>query len=79
MVKSKTTRRVVGIATLFALFTTLAVTGCKRDKAISVTTEKVARRDLIELIPANGRIQPVVQVVISPEVAGEIVALPARI
>lgn len=78
MVKSKTTRRVVGIATLFALFTTLAVTGCKRDKAISVTTEKVARRDLIELIPANGRIQPVVQVVISPEVAGEIVALPVR-
>lgn len=78
MVKSKIARRVVGIATLFALFATLAFTGCKRDKAISVNTEKVARRDLIELIPANGRIQPVVQVVISPEVAGEIVALPVR-
>jgi HlyD family secretion protein len=43
-----------------------------------VSTEKVARRDLIELIPANGKIQPVVQVVISPEVAGEITALPVR-
>jgi HlyD family secretion protein len=31
-----------------------------------------------ELVVANGRIQPVVQVVISPEVAGEITALPVK-
>ena len=77
MANSKSTRLVVGTATIIALFT-LPLMGCKRDKAISVTTENVTKRDLIELIPANGKIQPVVQVVISPEVAGEIVALPVR-
>ena len=78
MAKSKTTRRVVIIVTVIALAVVLPLFCRKRDKAIAVTTEKVMRRDLIELIPANGKIQPVVQVVISPEVAGEIVALPVR-
>ncbi len=78
MAKSKTTRRVVIIVTVIVLAVVLPLFCRKRDKAIAVTTEKVIRRDLIELIPANGKIQPVVQVVISPEVAGEIVALPVR-
>ena len=78
MAKSKTTRRVVIVVIIIALVVVLPMFCRKQDKAIAVTTEKVARRDLIELIPANGRIQPVVQVVISPEVAGEIVALPVR-
>ncbi len=78
MANLKTIRPVVGITTILALVLALPLMGCKRDKAIAVTTEKVTRRDLIELIPANGKIQPVVQVVISPEVAGEIVALPVR-
>jgi len=43
-----------------------------------VQTEKVARRSLTELVVANGRIQPVVQVKISPEVSGEIIALPVK-
>lgn len=43
---------------------------------IQVQVAKVARRDIIETVMANGRIQPVSQVVISPEVAGEIVELP---
>lgn len=50
----------------------------KREPAILVQTEKVTRRNLTEIVSANGRIQPVVQVVISPEVAGEIVALPVK-
>jgi len=50
----------------------------KRDVVITVQTEKVARRNLTELVVANGKIQPVVQVVISPEVAGEIIALPVK-
>ena len=50
----------------------------KRDAVITVQAEKVARRNLTELVVANGRIQPVTQVVISPEVAGEIVALPVK-
>ena len=45
---------------------------------ISIQTEKVARRNITEIVVANGKIQPVTQVVISPEVAGEIIALPVK-
>ena len=48
----------------------------KKEEVILVQTEKVARRTLTELVVANGRIQPVVQVVIQPEVSGEITELP---
>jgi len=48
----------------------------KSDEVITVQVAKVARRDLTETVVANGRIQPVTQVVISPEVAGEIIELP---
>jgi HlyD family secretion protein len=50
----------------------------KTDESITVQVEKVTRRDLTELVVANGRIQPVTQVMISPEVAGEITALPVK-
>lgn len=78
MAKSKTTRRIVIAVVLLLLVALLPLVCRKRDQAVAVTTEKVTRRDLTELIVANGKIQPVVQVVISPEVAGEIVALPVR-
>ena len=78
MAKSKKTRRYIVIATVIVLGLVMPQFCRKGEKAIAVTTEKVTRRDLTELIVANGRIQPVVQVVISPEVAGEIVALPVR-
>jgi HlyD family secretion protein len=48
----------------------------KPDDVIAVTIDKVARRDLTEIVIANGRLQPATQVIISPEVAGEIVELP---
>jgi HlyD family secretion protein len=47
-----------------------------KDDTIVVQTQKAANRDLIETVTATGRIQPVTQVVISPEVAGEIIELP---
>jgi len=50
----------------------------KKEPAITVQTEKIARRNLTELVPANGRIQPVLQVKISPEVSGEIIELPVK-
>jgi len=78
MAKSKKTRRIIIAVTLLLLLCLLPLFCRQREKAIAVTTDKVARRDLTELIVANGKIQPVVQVVISPEVAGEITALPVR-
>ncbi|MGN6555828.1 MAG: efflux RND transporter periplasmic adaptor subunit [Verrucomicrobiota bacterium] len=50
----------------------------KREPAIVVQTEKATRRNITEIVVANGKIQPVKQVVISPEVAGEIVTLPVK-
>src|SRR5262245_32947013 len=47
-----------------------------KDETIVVQTQKATNRDLIETVTASGRIQPVTQVVISPEVAGEIIELP---
>lgn len=62
---------VLVVLTLVALLT-------KKDPIITVQTEKVTRRDITERVMANGKIQPVTQVVISPEVAGEITALPFK-
>lgn len=47
-----------------------------KDEVVAVQVDKVARRDLTEIVVASGRIQPVTQVIISPEVAGEIIDLP---
>jgi HlyD family secretion protein len=45
---------------------------------ITVQVEKAALRDITETVVANGKIYPVSQVLISPEVAGEIVKLPVK-
>lgn len=50
----------------------------KHDPPVIVQTEKVARRNLTEIVVANGKIQPVVEVTISPEVSGEIIDLPVK-
>ena len=50
----------------------------KKEGPVEVQTEKVVRRDITELVVANGRVQPVVQVVIQPEVSGEIIDLPVK-
>src|SRR5688572_18618531 len=50
----------------------------KREVVLTVQTEKAERRNITELVVANGKIQPVVQVVINPEVSGEITELPVK-
>lgn len=50
----------------------------KPDAAVVVQTRKVERRDLTEVVVANGRIQPVQEVKISAEVSGEIIELPVK-
>jgi len=80
MAKSSKRRKFIifGIIGLVLLVLGGAAVFRKRDVAITVQTEKVARRNMTEIVVANGKIQPVVQVVISPEVAGEIIALPVK-
>ncbi|MDD5139056.1 MAG: efflux RND transporter periplasmic adaptor subunit [Verrucomicrobiales bacterium] len=56
----------------------LVVVFKKRTPPVTVQTEKVARRNLTEVVVANGKIQPVIQVPISAEVSGEITELPVK-
>jgi HlyD family secretion protein len=80
MANSKKRRKVIIFVVLGLVIValTLAAVFRKRDASISIQTDKVKRRDLTEIVVANGRIQPIIQVVISPEVAGEIIQLPVK-
>ena len=49
-----------------------------KNPAITVQTEKIARHSITETVIANGKIYPVLQVHISPEVSGEITNLPVK-
>ena len=80
MAKSKKRRKVLifsAIAVVLVGLTAVAIFK-KREIVITVQTEKVVRRNLTELVLANGRIQPVLQVKISAEVSGEIIDLPVK-
>jgi HlyD family secretion protein len=82
MANSKTKKRKKRIILFVILLAVaaLAVTAVfkKKEAAITIQTEKVTRRNLTELVVANGKIQPVLQVKISPEVSGEILELPFK-
>jgi HlyD family secretion protein len=80
MAKSKKRRKVLvfSIIVVVLLGLTALVFLKKRDIVLTVQTEKVTRRSLTELVLANGRIQPVLQVKISAEVSGEIIDLPVK-
>jgi HlyD family secretion protein len=73
-------RRVVVFSLIGVVVIALATVAAvrKREVVIDIQTEKVGRRDITETVVANGRIQPVVQVVINPEVSGEIIELPVK-
>src|SRR5215467_5349789 len=66
---------IIGLA-LIAL--TVGAIVKKREVVVTIQTEKVARRSITEIVVANGKIQPVLQVKISPEVSGEIIDLPVK-
>ncbi len=63
----------VAVALLLVLFL-----GSKKEPILPVQVEKVSRHTITQVVTATGKIQPEVQVKISPEVSGEIVALPVK-
>jgi HlyD family secretion protein len=52
--------------------------GSKKEPIVSVQVEKVKRHTITQVVTATGKIQPEIQVKISPEVSGEIVELPVK-
>jgi len=50
----------------------------KKDKLVTVQTEKVMKRDIVQVVSGTGVIEPETKVDISAEISGEIVQLPFR-
>ena len=65
---------IVGVLVLLWIVISLILG--KREKPIPVTTEKAVRKTILQTVSATGKVQPEVEVKISPEVAGEIIELP---
>jgi HlyD family secretion protein len=80
MAKPKNRRKLIIFSVIGLVLVTLILLAIfkKREPVITVQTEKVARHSLTNLVIANGKIQPVIQVTISPEVSGEIIELPVK-
>src|SRR5438045_8622955 len=67
----------IGIGALILLSIIGAIIASKREKPIPVTTEKATKRTIGQLVSATGKVQPETEVKNSPEVAAEIIELPA--
>src|SRR6266571_2515321 len=68
----------IGVGALLLLLIIAGIINAKREKPILVTTEKASRRNILQTVSATGKVQPEVEVKISPEVAGEIIELPVQ-
>ena len=80
MKKKNLLKYLLGIVVLLIVF---VVIGKKagwfgKPETIEVSVEKPLKRTITESITANGKIQPEVEVKISPEVSGEIIELPYK-
>ncbi len=80
MAKPKKRRKIIifSVIGLALIALTLVAVFKKHEPAVTVQTEKVSLHSLTNIVVANGKIQPVVQVAISPEVSGEIIELPVK-
>src|ERR1041385_2459177 len=81
-VKQRRVRRrkqiIYGLIALVVLWIVVSIIWNKREKPIPVTTESAIRKTIVQTVSATGKIQPEVEVKISPEVAGEIIELPVE-
>ena len=72
--RKKTLWYIIG-AVVLVVIVVLAVKKGKSTEAQKVAVEKVTRRNIIETVSANGKIQPAKDVKISPYISGEVVQL----
>ena len=67
---------IVAVLIVLAVLKNKGAIGAK--EGVKVTTEKVARRTIVETVSANGKIQPEKEVKITPYISGEVVELKVR-
>lgn len=78
---AKKKKRIIILSILGAVVVALlliVLLGSGKEPILSVQVEKVQRHTITQIVTATGKIQPEVLVKISPEVSGEIVALPIK-
>lgn len=77
--KKSTKAWIIGISVFVILIIVALVVAKKRNQQeISVSAEKATFRSIIETVAANGKIQPALEVKISPYISGEVVNLYVR-
>src|SRR5260370_19378300 len=80
VVKKRRVRRkryiIFGSIGLILLVIIASVIATKREKPTPVTTEKAVRKTILQTVSATGKVQPEIEVKISPEVAGQIIDFP---
>ena len=67
-----------GIGVALVALILFALLGGSKEEIIQVQTEKAEKRDITQKVSTTGKIEPEFKVVITPEVTGEIVALPVK-
>lgn len=66
----------IGLGVLVVVLVVLSKVGVfGKDEGIKVTTEKVQKRTIIEVVNASGKIYPEIEVKVSPDISGEITEL----
>jgi HlyD family secretion protein len=73
----------IGLSIVAVILIIAAIVGKKQGwvgkaPATNVTTEKAGKQNITETVSASGKIQSEVAVNISPDVPGEIIALPVK-
>ncbi|MCX6149766.1 MAG: efflux RND transporter periplasmic adaptor subunit [Ignavibacteriales bacterium] len=67
-----------GIGALVLILVLLVIFSGNKEQIITVQTDEVKKRDITQVVTATGKINPEYQVIITPEVTGEIVDLPVK-
>ncbi len=79
--RKKSKKKIIIFSILGALVVALvlmALLGGSKEDIIQVQTEKVVKRNITQKVSATGTIDPEFKVAITPEVTGEIIALPVK-
>lgn len=80
-VRKKSNRKwwiIIAVVLVIGLVVAAVIKGRHAVVPTTVTTEKAAVRTITHLVTATGKVQPVLEIGIAPEVSGELIALPFK-